>query len=264
MAYILLICPLRVNLLYERVIMVNSIYIGLSRQKSLRQAIDVVANNIANANTTAFKADKTRFIEYVEHTQRGENLSFVRNHSAFRDNKAGHLERTGNTLDVALSDKGFFVVDTPAGERYTRDGRFRINADGDLTTSEGFVIRGDGGPITIPENATDIAIDKSGFVSFSNADNERIDAGQILTVEFDEPRDLQKQGASLYRTGNQVPIIIEEPNMRQGYIEKSNVNAVQELSSLIALQRSHDSVARVLREEDNREEQMIRRLTTNQ
>ena len=245
--------------------MTNPIYVGLSRQNALRQAIDVVANNIANVNTTGYKADKTRFIEYIERTQRGENISFARNHSAYRDSRAGHLERTGGKLDIGFADQGFIAVQTPAGERYTRDGRMRLNTFGALTTNDGHVIKGlDTNSITIEPNATDISIDQAGIVSYQTQAGERVFAGQILTVSFENPSELQKQGSSLLMAGEQVPIIIDEPNLRQGYIEKSNVNAVSELTSLISLQRSHDSVSKILRDENEREEQMIRRLTSRQ
>ena len=118
----------------------NSVLVGLSRQVALARELDVVANNIANLNTTGYKADGALFEEYLDSAARadqsGGSVSFVRDLGVWHDMSQGPIERTGNPLDVAVDGKGFLVVQTPGGERYTRNGSMQLNATGQLVTSD--------------------------------------------------------------------------------------------------------------------------------
>src|SRR6266705_454304 len=134
--------------------MENTLLIGLSRQVALRRELDVVANNIANLNTTGFKADGNIFEEYVMPVARDggfpaadRRLSFVQDRATWLDLGQGPVQQTGNPLDVALDGPGFLAVHTPRGERYTRNGALQINATGELVTAEGYRVLGDAGPI---------------------------------------------------------------------------------------------------------------------
>jgi flagellar hook-basal body protein len=132
--------------------MENTLLIGLSRQMALRRELDVVANNIANLNTTGFKADGNIFHEHLMPVARSERfsgadrrLSYVMDRATWHDFSQGPLQQTGNPLDLAVDGKAFLAVDTPRGERYTRNGALQINAQGELVTTEGFRVLGENG-----------------------------------------------------------------------------------------------------------------------
>ena len=147
--------------------MSNSLLIGLSRQVALGRELDVVANNIANMNTTGFKADGSIFEEYLSPTARtgasaDNKISFVRDRGTWHDMSQGPTEHTGNPLDVVIDGKGFLVVQTPRGERYTRNGSLQVGPTGNLMTAEGFPVVGDSGPITLQPNDRQISINAAG------------------------------------------------------------------------------------------------------
>src|SRR6185312_9857675 len=125
--------------------MQNALLIGLSRQVALSRELDVVANNIANLNTTGFKADGSLFEEFLNSAARDESnerLSFVRDRATWTDMSPGGTDRTGNALDVAINGDGYFAVQTQRGVRYTRNGSFQINPTGQLVTAEGDPVLG--------------------------------------------------------------------------------------------------------------------------
>src|SRR6516165_6717011 len=132
--------------------MENTFLIGLSRQMVLERNLEVVANNIANVNTTGYKADANLFTEYLGPVARDDRfprpdrrVSFVIDRATWRDDSHGLLEPTGNPLDLAISGNAYFAVQTPRGERYTRNGGFQINAAGELITTEGYRVLGENG-----------------------------------------------------------------------------------------------------------------------
>ena len=125
--------------------MENSVFIALSRQGTLKREMDVIANNLANMNTTGFKAEKMMFVEHLVKSRGGDRLlpvklSFARDVAQITDLTEGQIKTTGNPLDVAIKNEGYFVVETPNGERYTRNGRFEIDNQGQLVNQEGFPI----------------------------------------------------------------------------------------------------------------------------
>ena len=129
--------------------MENTLLIGLSRQMTLERQMDVVANNVANVNTSGFKADKSLFEEYLKSGAHEDNfrggdrrVSYVQDRGTFKDFSKGPSEQTKNPLDVAIDGAGFLVVQTPAGERYTRDGGLQINNQGQLVNASGYQVLG--------------------------------------------------------------------------------------------------------------------------
>src|SRR5438445_9722562 len=134
--------------------MQNALLIGLSRQMTLERQMDVVANNVANINTNGFKADRSLFEEFLKSGAHEDNftrpdrrVSFMQDRATFHDFAAGNTELTKNPLDVSIDGKGFLAVQTPAGERYTRDGGLQINNQGQLVTAGGHPVLGASGPI---------------------------------------------------------------------------------------------------------------------
>lgn len=250
--------------------MENTLLIGLSRQVSLERQLNVIANNVSNVNTVGFKSEKPVFEEFLmpvasagEFRGRDQTFSYVQDRATWHDLQQGQVEKTGNPLDVALDGRAFLVVQAPGGERYTRNGALLINAQGQLVTNEGHPVVGDGGPITFQPGDQDIHIAKDGSVTVREGNNAQADSvrGKLRVVEFDQPQRLLKQGSSLYSAPaglNATPA--REAGLRQGFVEKSNVNAVAEMSRMIEVMRSYTSVATMLQQQGDMRRTAIERL----
>jgi flagellar basal-body rod protein FlgF len=234
----------------------NTLLIGLSRQVTLERQMDVIANNVANVNTNGFKADRSLFQEFLSPGAREDNfaagrdrrLSHVMDRATFRDYSQGSFEPTKNPLDVAIDGNAFFVVQTPAGERYTRDGSFQINNQGQLVNASGYPVLGSGGPIQFQSTDKQIAIAADGNVSVIEGAG-RVDSvrGKLRLVRFANPQALQKEGANLY-SGN-AAVADTTAVVRQGFVEKSNVNSVLEMSRLIEVNRTYSHIATLLQQQ---------------
>ncbi|MBR1219759.1 flagellar basal-body rod protein FlgF [Bradyrhizobium sp. U87765 SZCCT0131] len=239
--------------------MENTLLIGLSRQMTLERQIDVISNNVANMNTTGFKADNSRFQEYMMPVARADNfvgrdrqLSYVQDTASWRDYSGGPNERTDNPLNVAIDGNGFLAVQTPAGERYTRNGELQINAQGQLVTADGNLVLGTGGPITFQPTDHDIVISDTGIVTVVEGANSKTDSirGKLRLVNFAQMDQLQKEGTNLYSAPNGTPAQADPTSrIRQGYLERSNVNAVREMSRLVEVTRTYQNVSAILQQQ---------------
>ncbi len=236
--------------------MENALLIGLSRQMVLEREIDVVANNVANMNTTGFKADNAMFEEYLMPVARenrfppaDRTLDFVNDRGTWRNMGAGAIQHTGNPFDVAINGDGFLVVQTAAGERYTRNGSLQLNAQGQLVTHDGSLVMGDNGPITFQTTDHNVMITPDGRVTVTEAgaSNSESVRGQLRIVKFAAPQLLQKEGNNNYVAAAGVaPVADTASTLMQGSIEKSNVNSVVEISRLIEISRAYTQVAQLL------------------
>jgi flagellar basal-body rod protein FlgF len=246
--------------------MQNAQLVGLSRQMALGRELDVVANNIANLNTTGFKADGSLFEEYLSSAARADQtharVSFVRDRGTWHDMSAGPLEKTGSPLDVAIDGAGFLVVQTPRGERYTRNGALQINATGQLVTSDGNQVLGESGPIVFQPNDNQVSISRDGTISVreGTADTDSV-RGTLKLVSFDSAQQLQKDGSSTFKTtGGAEPQPAKGSTIIQGSIEKSNVRGVVEMSRMIEITRSYTEVASLLKQQADQSQSAIDKL----
>ena len=236
--------------------MSNSIFIALSRQSALQRELDITANNLANVNTPSYKAQRLVFREFLVETQtRAPGLSYVQDVGQYTVQDEGPIRQTGNPLDVAISGDGYFVVGTGLGDRYTRHGRFQLNDEGILTTGSGEPILGTAGPITIPPGEADISISGDGVISGANGQ-----LGRLRVVQFETPEDLRRAADGLL-TSQENPQDVVNPRVVQGSLEDSNVQAVLELTNMMRISRSHQSVKRFLDQEDRRQRDMVDKLT---
>jgi flagellar basal-body rod protein FlgF len=236
--------------------MENSLLIGLSRQMVLERELDVVANNVANVNTTGFKADNALFEQFLMPVARENRfqppdriLEFVEDRGIWRNTRQGAIQNTGNPLDVAINGDGFLVVQTPGGERYTRNGSLQINAQGQLVTADGSLVLGDNGPIIFQNTDHNVMIAPDGRVTVAEAGVSNTEGvrGQLRLVRFAAPQLLQKEGNNNYvATAGVVAIPDTTSRLMQGSIEKSNVDAVVEISRLIEIQRAYSTVSQIL------------------
>ena len=243
--------------------MENAHLIGLSRQMSLRRELEVVSNNVANLNTTGFKTSTAIFEEHLMLGERADQfapsnrkLSFVQDRSTWHDHSPGPVRQTGNPLDVAIDGKGFLVVQTPRGERYTRNGSFQINAAGELTTSEGFRVLGDAGPIQFQTDDRDITIGRDGSIAVPGGVR-----GKLRMVSFESVQQLKKDGSSTFQAPEGVtPQPVEFPHIIQGSVEQSNVRGVIEMTRMIEVTRSYTQIASLLQQHGDMRRSSIERL----
>ena len=228
--------------------MENSLTIVLSRQSVLSRQMDVIATNLANLETAGFKAENMIFTELLEQTAEGEVLSLVHDVSFVRDLSEGPMVGTQNPLDLAIHGQGYFVVDTPDGERYTRHGVFQLDDGGQIVTTEGHPVLNNGGaPIVVPLDTSTITITRDGTIS---ADAEEI--GQIKLVSFESPQALSKIGSGLYEAIDQTPTTDPDSEVLQGMVENSNVKGVVEMTRMIDTVRSYQAAAKLADTEHQR------------
>src|SRR5262245_11508820 len=237
--------------------MENAVLVGLSRQVALHRELEIVANNIANLNTTGFKSDGALFEQYLMPVARDEGfmgsdsrLHFVQDRATWLDLGQGPVQQTGNPLDVALEGAGFLTVQTPRGERYTRNGALQINSRGEMVTSEGYQVLGESGPITFQNGDRDISINKDGSIRVREGtaatDSSR---GKLRAVDCPNPQQLKKYGSITFEApANQQPRPFTESRIIQGAIEKSNVQGVLEMTRMVEVTRSYSEIANILQQ----------------
>ena len=250
--------------------MENALLVGLSRQMALSRELDVVANNIANIDTNGYKADNAAFSQFLSSgaSDGGFNgsdrrISFVQDRASWIDLSAGAIERTGNPLDVAIDGKGYLVVQTARGQRYTRNGALAINASGQLVTNEGDAVVGTNGPITFQNTDHNVSISPSGIITVREGAST-VDAprGQLQIVGFDQPRSLQKDGGSTFMAPNGVNTTPPPQGTRvvQGAVEKSNVRAIVEMARMIEITRSYTEIGAILQQQGDQRRNALQQL----
>ncbi len=250
--------------------MENGSLVGLSAQMALARQLDVVANNIANLNTTGFKADSSVFEEYLSPVARENRFytsdrrpSFVLDRGTWHDLSQGPVQTTGNPLDIAIDGDAFLVVQTAAGQRYTRNGALQINSAGELVTSDGSRVLGDNGPIVLQQLDRNIAITADGRVTVNEGNNVRTESlrGRLRLVRFAQPQLLQKDGANNFLApAGVIPTPDTNSKLLQGVLEKSNVNAVVEMTRMLEITRAYTDVATMLRSQGDLRRNAIQQL----
>ncbi len=173
------------------------------------------------------------------------------------------MERTGNPLDLALDGKAFFVVQANGNERYTRNGAFQINSQGQLVTNDGHQVMGNNGPITFQPGDQDISIARDGTITVREGNNTNVDSnrGKLRLVSFDQPQRLPKQGANLFSAPNGVVAqAAVNAGVHQGTIEKSNINGVAEMAKMIEVTRAYTGIASMIQQLNDVRRASIERL----
>ena len=241
--------------------MENTAYIALSGQSALKRKMSVIANNLANMNTTAFKGEKMMFVEHLVKSKGGKSfipqkLTYTRDVAQYQNLAEGPIKNTGNPLDIAIHGDGYFVVETADGDRYSRNGHFSLNNEGQLVNLNNQAILSDAGtPFFLGPEDTDIKITPDGLISSRNGE-----IGKIRIVKFDTPQNLEKTASGLYSSKDQ-PLEVDNPNLQQRSLESSNVNPMSEITKMINVQRAYDSVRTFIDKEDQRQKRMVQQLT---
>ncbi len=218
----------------------NGIYIALSRQNALFRDMEVTANNLANATTSGYNAEKLLFENYLVKDNRRRD-AYANDVTSYRDTSSGTIKTTGNPFDLAINGPGYFLVETPFGTRYTKNGNFQIDREGTLVTAQGYpVLSNDQSRITIPNNASRVVINGIG-----NIDVDGNSVGQVGLVEFANEQRLDRQGNSLFTTTDPATPATRA-RIAQGAIESSNVSSISELIRVQEISRSVGSTAKFI------------------
>jgi flagellar basal body rod protein FlgG len=220
--------------------MAGGYYTALSGLRARQEALDRIASDIANSSTAGYKTERAG-------TMKAERPSFgaalqsavdVIDGEAEVDLRPGPLAPTGRSLDLSIEGEGFFVVTTPAGDRYTRNGHLLQTVDGTLTTEEGDIVQGTNGPIKA--GAGEVEVDPDGTVRSGGAI-----VGTLKVVRFGPGADLEREGASRFRTAA-APTTVEKPSVRAGALEQSNVSVVDRIAELTEVSRSFGTLMRAV------------------
>jgi len=251
--------------------MFRSLATAASGMEAQQTRLDVTANNIANVSTNGFKKGRAEFADLIYQTMRpagaptgngvnaptGTEIGLgTRLVTTSREHGQGELHQTGNPLDVAIEGHGFLPVTMPSGETaYTRNGALQVNAEGRLVTADGYSITGD---ITIPTEAQAISIAANGTISVTlPGETQPVEVGKLQVAMFTNPAGLAAQGSTLFHeTSASGTAVLGAPgdggagSIRQGMLEISNVNVVEEMIDLITGQRAYEINSRVIKAAD--------------
>lgn len=242
----------------------NSMYPVLSGALAQEKRLELITNNLANVSTSGFKKDFAVFegltplltdaagTEVQPHSRLlGADSTFGLLKEVRTDFSAGAMQMTGEPLDLAVQGEGFFAVQSPEGVRYTRNGHFTLDRDGQIVTLSGFPVLGSGGPITLPPGT--VTIDSSGSVSVrgfeAGAIVSEIDVLPIFKVS--NPAQLRKVGGSLFEVISGTAVPSEEARVLQGALEQSNVNPVEEMVAMIQVMRLYEAAQKAIQTADD-------------
>ncbi len=226
--------------------MIRGLYTSASSMMARRTVQEVVTNNLANLNTVGYKRDRVAFRNILDaqnlvgDDETGQGVEYIET-----DFSGGQFKQTDNPLDFALEGKGFFVVQNGDDRLYTRNGNFKLGTEGELLTVNGYQVMGEDGPIILREN--EIIVDKQGAIS-----SDGITIGKLLIVNFGQPNLLKKAGNNFFTR----PKTVQEPNLidtpiKQGSLEDSNVNPLEEMVNLIMISRDYSQNQKLIQTQDS-------------
>ncbi len=251
----------------------RSLHIGATGMLAQQTNVDVISNNIANMNTTAFTKRRAEFNDLIYQNiirpgspstssqtivPSGIQLGLgVKTAAVYRITEGGGLTNTGNELDIAIRGRGYFQIELPEGKgiAYTRDGAFQRNGDGVITTHDGYVVQPE---ITIPEDAIDVYVNHSGEIWVKiDGETDEINVGQLELAAFTNEAGLEAMGQNLFlETEASGSPIIDNPDTEgfgsilQEYLETSNVNPVSEITELVSAQRAYEMNSKIIQTSD--------------
>jgi len=236
--------------------MENTLLIGLSRQMIAKREIEVIANNIANASSPGYKSDQMMFAEHVLSVGKSTKLSFVRDVAMARNYGEGQIYRTNNNFDVAIKGNGWFQVDTGGTFKYTRNGHFQLDFEGNLVNTAGHTVQSvDGGPVVFSPEDTNIQIKADGSIVVDGENRTK-----IKIVTFDNLGSLRKVSGNLLESDDE-PKEATEFSLIQGMLEKSNVQPIMEVTRMIDTLRNYQGTQKLLDQEHERQRKAIEKLT---
>lgn len=230
-------------------------YIVLSRELGLERQMAIVANNLANTNTDGFKAEGMVFSEYLIRAEKRTKLSYTQDFASYHDLREGSIKTTGNDLDVAIQGNGYFVLETPDGPRYTRNGRFQLNAASELINSAGFRVMSGGAPIVINPEDGSVTIAADGTISSNRTQggSTPVIYGRLDVVNFPNNIPLIPENGQIFNSEAPPQAVpADQFKVQQRMIEGSNVDSIREMTNMIWVQRSYQSAQKFIESEHER------------
>jgi flagellar basal-body rod protein FlgF len=235
--------------------------LAASRLIAQQRAMDITANNIANANTPGYRTERVQFSDWIDQQPGtksppgGRSVTYTQDRATYRESQPGTLTHTANPFDLALTGDGYFTVNTKAGPRLTRDGRFGPMPDGTLADSNGnAVLDTTGKPIQMAPTDTQISIASDGSVSSENGP-----IGKIGVVQPADPMKMRAEGATNFVSDANTSQVAT-PGVVQGAIEGSNVQPVMEVTRMMDNERQFQFVTQFVQAEGDRQQQTIDKL----
>jgi len=245
----------------------NSLFVALSQMTALERQLDVTANNIANANSTGFKAGRVLFESYLERDGKslsGEGTNYVIDRGSFMDDRSGVVMQTGNPLDMALSGQGWFAYELPDGQQsFGRDGNFVVDPQGQLVTTSGAQLLDAGGaPLALPpDQAGAVTISGDGVISSP----EGAVLGQIGVFALPDTQTMSRQAGGMFVQEEGAALVPDDSGTTviQGTLESSNVEAVSEIVRMIDIQQAYQHSVNLVTSEDDLKKEMLQRIGRN-
>ncbi len=248
----------------------KGIYVATSGSLAQERAMDIISNNMANMNTTGFKADRMLFQTYLPKTaaavanaptsdeikagitgNKTDDIAYMFSSQSYTNFEQGALQKTGNTFDIALDGNGFMAVETPTGERYTRGGAFKIDSAGQLVTADGYKVLGhSGSPITVGNE--EFSVRDDGLITVSGGGTE-----QLKIVDFADRSQLKKSGQGFFVAEEGMEPAEPTAKVRQGYLEASNINPVAEMTRMITALRTYEAFQKSIYSNDDMTTRLI-------
>ncbi len=248
----------------------KGIYVATSGSLAQERAMDIIANNMANMNTSGYKADRMLFQTYLQKAdasgtatpttdeikagimeKKTDDTAYMFSSQSYTNYEQGALQKTGNTFDIALDGNGFLAVQTPMGERYTRGGAFKIDSGGDLVTADGYKVLGQGSsPIHVGNE--EFSVREDGLVTVSGGGTE-----QLKVVDFADRAQLKKSGQGLFMADEGIETAAPAASVRQGYLEASNINPVVEMTRMITALRTYEAFQKTIHSSDDMTTRLI-------
>jgi flagellar basal-body rod protein FlgF len=254
----------------------EGIYIAASAGKKQGRQMEVIAQNLANVNSTGYKGDRLAFKELMtpfpsekvqEPTKNllqktdksNSNVSYVAVTEQYTDHEQGNMKQTNSELDIALDGPGYFSVSTKEGIRYTRNGNFRLNTEKQIVNQKGQpVLNEQGEPIVISAEGTEISIDGYGNI-FVGSGERSANIGKIKFIDFDNKHTLEKIGDGLFfqndTEADEKPV--SNTKLKQGFLEGSNIKATDEMTNMISTVRLFETYQKIIQSIDSMNEQSV-------
>lgn len=222
--------------------MENAVAIGLSQQMALKRWLDITANNLANLNTTAFKSEHPLFKEFLFNKVGATEMSFVEDYGSYRNLQEGELSHTGRPLDVAISGEGYFSIETEQGIRYTRNGSFRLDPEGNIVTiNNDFLLDETGRKMSVNVQFQEITFAPDGTVTTGPGQTQKMEI-----VRFENPQVLKQVGDGLYDAEGFTPVPAVGAALVHRMLEKSNVQPILEMTAMIDIMRAYQSAQQLI------------------
>lgn len=235
--------------------------VATSRLVAQQRAMDVIADNIANANTPGFRAERVQFSDWLskQSTAPERTVAYTQDRATWREQQSGTLTHTGNPLDLALTNDGYFTVSTPRGPRLTRDGRFTLLPSGTVADSAGdALLDSNGQPVQLSQTDTIITVAGDGTLSSENGQ-----LAKIGVVQPSDPMQLTAEGNTLFRSGS-ATAPVATPAVVQGAVEDSNVQPVLEVTRMMDGERQFQFMIQFIQAESDRQQSVIDKLLPQQ